>query len=90
MHEWLITRGDVEGVPFEWRIQIYVPWNVVICHEDTCHRELQFGNKGKLLCLEDVLGFYSKDTLVTWLRFMTNGISIANEKLDWLRPYRVA
>jgi len=90
MHEWLITRGDVEGVPFEWQMQIYVPWNVVICHEGKCHQLLQHGNEGKILCLEDVLSYHSKKTIMSWLIIISEGISIAEEKAKWLQPYRVA
>ena len=90
MHEWLITRGDVDYVPFEWQMQIYVPWNVVICHEPKCHLKLQHGEEGKGMCLEDVIHFHSKDKIMRWLDSLSEAITIAKERRAWLEPLRFA
>jgi hypothetical protein len=87
MHEWLITRGNVQGAPFEWRMQIYVPWNCVLVHEGECHRGAQWGHEGMIVCLKDVLKYYSADIISKWLRDIEMHLTIASEKLRWMEQY---
>jgi hypothetical protein len=88
MHEWLITRGDVKGAPFEWRMQIYVPWNVVLVHEEICHQAVQYGHEGRMTCLQDVTNFYKISVLTDWLRNLSVELSIAHERLRWIKEWR--
>ena len=87
MHEWLITRGNVQGAPFEWQMQIYVPWNVVIVHEGKCHLNAQWDERGMLACFKEVTEYYSIGTLSRWLHSISDHITIANEKLRQLETW---
>ena len=84
MHEWLITRGDVDYAHFEWQMQIYVPCNAVICHAGRCHARLQKGEEGREKCLEYILRYHSKNDIQYWLSAIKGEVRIANEKERWL------
>jgi len=84
MHEWLITRGDVRGSPFEWQLQIYVPWNVVIVHEGQCHRAAQWGLSGMLACMRDITPHYTQAEVLTWLDNISSMITAASEVRHWV------
>ena len=85
MHEWLISRGDVRGVPYEYVIQIFVPVNVVIAHPGHCHQKLQFGEVGARMCLNYILEWHSMEEIEAWLTYLLPYMTIAEEKLRWLR-----
>lgn len=89
MHEWLITRRHVMGVPFEWKMQIYVPWNCSLVHEGGCHMTAQTGQDGRLMCLRDALKYYSVTLISDWLMNIKDHIHIADEKLKWVVEYGV-
>ncbi len=84
MHEWLITRGDVRGAPFEIQMQIQVPVNVVIPHEGMCHQKLQFGNGGLEICFSHILMFHNPEEILNWLDYLHPYLSIAAEKKRWV------
>jgi hypothetical protein len=89
MHEFFLTRGDVEGLPFETQVQIHVPWNVVLLHEDRCHRIAQWEYWGKRICLVNIYEYHRPPEIDEWLDFM-NGlvhspiIQEARSKTRWL------
>ena len=87
LHEWLITRGDVRGAPFEWQMQIYVPCNVVICHSGHCHIDLQHGEEGARKCQAYITQWHIRSVLDRWLYSIREVITIAEEKERWLWSY---
>jgi len=87
MHEWLITRGNVMGAPFEWQMQIYVPWNCVLVHEGTCHQEVQSGHKGRYKCWEYIRHYYQARTITEWLEALVPNLPMARERLLWMKEY---
>ena len=90
MHEWLITRGNVMGAPFEWKMQIYVPWNCVLVHEGTCHLDAHHGdNKMQLVLLNHVLMYYKQSVIEDWLRNIMLVLTIAEEKLRWVQEHSI-
>ena len=84
MHEWIITRGECQGAPWEWRMQIYVPWNVVIVHEEECHRKAQWEQLGRERCFEEVSKYWQGDVVRKWLQDIAPHLTIAEEKLRWV------
>jgi hypothetical protein len=84
LHEWLITRGEVDGAPFEWQMQIYVPCNVVICHPGRCHIDLQHGEAGARKCLSYITEWHTAASIYEWLYAIKDVITIADEKTRWL------
>jgi hypothetical protein len=83
VHEWLITRRDVQGAPFEWRMQIFVPWNCVLVHPK-CH--LQAGSEeGRIRCLENIRQYYVQPVIVNWLKDLSPYLTIAEEKIRWIK-----
>jgi hypothetical protein len=89
MHEWLITRGQVMGAPFEWRMQIYVPWNCVLVHDEVCHLAVQSGHEGRLRCWNDVRRYWIQETVEEWLRNLMPFLPIAEERLRWIQEYSI-
>lgn len=73
MHEAILTRGMVEGLPFQDRVQIYVPENCVLLHEGACHLEAQHGEAGLRKCIVQLRAF-NGSLLEAWLSYM-NSIS---------------
>ena len=84
MHEWFINRGHVRGAPFEWQMQIYVPWNVVILHEGSCHIKAQRGEEGMLTCLNYTVRYYHYPVILDWLRAISPVLTVAREMEQWL------
>lgn len=84
MHEWLITRGEVQGAPFEWRMQIFVPWNCVLVHEGKCHRHAQWSEAGRTACLSNVSTYYPRSIILGWLVNIAQKLTVAREKISWL------
>jgi hypothetical protein len=85
MHEWLITRGMVVGAPFEWQMQIYVPWNLSLTHEGPCHQSLQWANNGKVRAFANALRFYPDiKTYLDWLDYLSQAITSAKQAKAWI------
>jgi hypothetical protein len=85
MHEWILTRNDVRGTPFEWKMQIYVPWNCVLVHEGHCHLEAQSNPKMMIVQLRHIRMYYKRDVIENWLRDISPHVSRAREKLRWIQ-----
>jgi hypothetical protein len=84
MHEWLFKRGDVDGAAFEDRMQIYVAPNVVLACETGCHQELQFGEEGRLKCLQNIKQYITYDEMTAWLMGLPNFSGKTQEALRWV------
>jgi hypothetical protein len=67
MHEAILDRGDAEGLAFEYFVQIFVPWNVVIVHEPKCHLIAQHEEIGRYLCVHQILKYHSPQKVSQWL-----------------------
>lgn len=85
MHEWLITRGDVQGCPFEIQMQIYVPMNCVILHEGECHKKAQHGDEGRALCRKHINQFHTDKEIIDWLTYLQEDAPVAKERIMWMR-----
>lgn len=71
MHEALITRGDVQGLPFESQVQIYVPANIVLVHPH-CHYKAQWCKRGKRIAARDILRWNGDINVYGFLFTMAN------------------
>ena len=87
MHEWLITRGEVQGAPFEDRIQIYNSMNCVVLHEGECHRRAQWENVGMIDCFREVAKYNYVSHIALWVKGMTELFVIAEDKIRWLQNH---
>lgn len=72
MHEVFLTRGDVQGAPFDTQIKIYVPQNVVLIHEGDCHLKAQHEKAYKMLCVRNILMYHSEEEIRQWLEEMNH------------------
>jgi hypothetical protein len=70
LHEVLLDRGDVEGLPFEHFVQIFTPCNVVIVHESKCHLAAQHSPIGEYLCVQQIRQFHNLESLESWLGYL--------------------
>lgn len=70
MHEALITRGDVQGLPFESQMQIYVPANITLVHPH-CHQKAQWLKRGKRIAARDILRWNGDINVYHFLFTMT-------------------
>jgi hypothetical protein len=84
MHEWLITRGDASGAPFEEFMQIFVPCNVVLVCEPVCHNLAQWKDGGKLKCLANIKQYHAFDETVAWLLSLPSLWGYPQEMIRWL------
>lgn len=71
MHELFITRGMVRGCDKITQSLIYVPENVVLVHEDTCHELAQTHWTTKVTCSASLIRFCGYDSIKKWLDSMT-------------------
>lgn len=71
MHEALITRGDVQGLPFEAQVQIFVPENVTLVHPH-CHQKAQWLERGKRIVARDILRWNGDINVYAFLFVMAN------------------
>jgi hypothetical protein len=87
MHETLITRGDVQGLPFETQIQIYCPQNISLLHSE-CHRIAQWTTRGKRIVARDIIRWNGEDSVRSFLVFMeNNGSSASSEAIRRLTTW---
>lgn len=71
MHEALITRGDVQGLPFESQMQIYVSANITLVHPH-CHQKAQWLKRGKRIAARDILRWNGDINVYGFLFTMAN------------------
>lgn len=79
MHEALLKRGDVDYVSIDIAINIYVGMNCVLVHP-ACHEEIQQGERGLYLSLNQILTYYSRRTVLEWLEWMAGNMYTTRAK----------
>ncbi len=70
MHEALLTRGDVQSLPFSSRMQIFCPQNCVHVHVQDCHHLAQFYPRPKRFVAMYLIKWNGIDSILDFLHYM--------------------
>lgn len=75
--------------PFEVRMQIYVPVNVVLLHPGICHETAQHTARGQEDCLHYILRYHATEELLGWLTIMDSLLkgTQAEDAIRWTNEY---
>jgi hypothetical protein len=70
MHEVILSRANVQGLPLEERERIFVPENVSLIHHGPCH-EIAATKKGSVTCISDILFWEGLDPIYAFIDSMS-------------------
>lgn len=80
VHEALITRGDVQGLPFAKRMQIFCAQNCVEVHANDCHMRAQFYPRAKRFVAKYLIYWNGEQAILDFLHYMNDiGVTKAKE-----------
>ena len=83
MHEAILTRGDVQGLPIAQRAKIFVRANCVLVHPGKCHIKAAT-KEGTRKCVLQVLEKEGLAAIMQWLAGMESVLpqELLNEAID--------
>jgi hypothetical protein len=87
MHEALLTRGDVQGLPFNIRVEIFCPQNCVILHQKG-HFLAQHYERAKRIVARYLIRWNGEQATLDFLRYMgeagaTKALEVERQLVSW-------